>query len=126
MNKKEKRISLEEAKKQTSELIFKVLSNNLCVREAIKLFPPDTHDPSIECAWHALVHYEADDEYRKKDPQYAEEQDHYLEMIGALLRDGKNIPVNIIQSYNKYYDMTLIPRGHGFWSLLKYLFRFIT
>ncbi|OGI22864.1 MAG: hypothetical protein A2287_10405 [Candidatus Melainabacteria bacterium RIFOXYA12_FULL_32_12] len=123
MGKKEKILSIIEARKLVSELIFKVILKTLCVREAIQLFPPDITDPSIQCAWHALVHYEADEKNRT-DQEYAREQDEYLEMIAFLLRDAKEIPRNIINSYDKYYDMALIPNSKTIWGWLRGLFRF--
>ena len=47
-------------RKFVGRLIFEVLTERKKVREAIKLFP-ETKDLSIECAYHALVHFEADD-----------------------------------------------------------------
>ncbi|EKE02128.1 MAG: hypothetical protein ACD_20C00421G0002 [uncultured bacterium] len=122
MEKNEKDLSVIKARKLVSELIFKVLTKTLCVREAIKLFPPDISDLSIECAWHALVHYEADEDYRANQ-EYATEQDEYLEMIGFLLRDGNNIPRNIISGYYKYYDMAPMPNSKTLWGWFRGLFR---
>lgn len=121
---KKEKISPEEARKQVSDLIFKVLTESLCVREAIKQFPFDVMDLSVQCAWHALVHYEADEDYRKNDREYTQEQDNYLEMIAFILRDGYPLPQNLINDYNKYYETALIPRSKSFLSWLKSLFRF--
>ena len=48
-------------RRYVSRLIISVLTEQRCVREAIKLFP-DVKDTNIECAYHALLHYEADEE----------------------------------------------------------------
>ena len=56
-------------------LIISVLTEQLNVREAIKQFP-ETTDKSIECAYHALVHFEAD-EYKP-----------YYKGISRLWQDG--------------------------------------
>ena len=61
-------------------LIYAVLTEQKNVREAISLFP-DTKDKDIECAYHALVHYAADEDIRYRDIEYREEQDDYLEFI---------------------------------------------
>ena len=50
----------QEARKLVSELIRKVLVGELSVRDALPMFPAETNDKSIEAAFHALVHYEAD------------------------------------------------------------------
>ena len=105
-------------RKFVSRLIISVLTEQRNVREAIKLFP-ETKDRNIECAYHALVHYAADEDIRAMDIEYREAQDDYLEMIAQTLDSGKNLPKNIIDEYKPYYtgtaglwDNTL----HGFWK----------
>ena len=41
-------------------LVYAVLTERATAREAILRFP-ETKDKSIECAYHALVHFEADE-----------------------------------------------------------------
>ena len=89
-------------RKFTGRLIYAVLTGRKTVREAISLFP-DTRDKNIECAYHALVHYEADEDLRYKDFEYREEQDDYLEFIAQTLSAGKSLPRNIIADYEPYY-----------------------
>ena len=79
-------------------LIRQVLISRMCVREAILKFPRDTEDKSIHAAYHALVHYEADEDLRNRDNLYREEQDDYLEFLANILENGKNLPENIIQN----------------------------
>jgi hypothetical protein len=122
MGKDQKKIV--DARKKISELIIQVLVQRLCVREAIKQFPPDIKDSSVECAWHALVHYEADEDFRKNDAQYRQEQDEYLEMIAFMLKEGKELPENIINSYKKYHTAASIPNSKGFLGWNKSLIRF--
>ena len=107
-----------EDRKFVSRLIISVLTEQRNVREAIKLFP-ETKDRNIECAYHALIHYEADEDLRAKNIEYREAQDEYLEFIAQTLDSGKDIPKNIIDEYKPYYtgiaglwDNTL----HGFWK----------
>ena len=89
-------------RKFVSRLIYAVLTERKNVREAIKLFP-ETKDESITCAYHALVHYEADEDIRYKDIEYRDTQDEYLEFLAQTLAEGKNIPQNIIDEYKPYY-----------------------
>jgi len=124
--KKQENISLEEARKQVAELIFKVLTETLCVREAIKLFPAEVYDSSVICAWHALVHYDADEDIKKHNKEYAEEQENYLEMIAFTLQKGNALPQNMLDDYEKYYDEALIPRKKGIVSWFKSLLKFTT
>ena len=94
-----------ENRKLVGRLIISVLTEQRNVREAIKLFP-EGKDSSIECAYHALVHYAADEDMRYKDIEYREAQDEYLEMIAQTLSQGKSLPKNIIDEYKPYYNGT--------------------
>ena len=89
-------------RKFVGRLIFAVLTERKNVREAIKLFP-ESKDRNIECAYHALVHYAADEEMRYLDIEYREAQDDYLEFLAQTLSEGKNLPKNIIEEYKPYY-----------------------
>ncbi len=108
-----------------SKLIRYVLISRMCVREAILNFPRDTEDTSIHAAYHALVHYEADEDLRKRDELYREEQDDYLEFISQTLERGENLPENIINNYEKYYECANILHEENakgffksFWKIL--------
>ena len=92
-------------RKFVGRLIYAVLTERKNVREAIKLFP-DSKDRNIECAYHALVHYEADEDMRYKDIEYREAQDDYLEFLAQTLSEGKDLPKNIIEEYKPYYKGT--------------------
>lgn len=91
-------------RKFVSRLIYSVLSNRLCVREAILRFPKDRKkDKSIKVAYHALVHREADELLRAKDIEYKEEQDEYLEFLAETLQKGEDVPKNIVLEYELFY-----------------------
>ena len=100
-------MSVFEDRRFVAALIRQVLISRLCVREAILNFPKDTEDKSIQAAFHALVHYEVDEDLRTRDELYREEQDDYLEFISNLLERGEDVPENIIQNYEKYYTCLL-------------------
>ena len=106
-------------------LIRQVLISRLCVREAILNFPRDTEDKSIQSAFHALVHYEADEDLRARDSLYREEQDDYLEFIAQTLVSGKNLPKNIVADYEEYYHGISHKWQNGFKGFLKEFLRFI-
>lgn len=108
-------------RKFVGRLIYTVLSEQRSVREAIKLFP-ETKDINIECAYHALVHYEADENLRYADIEYKETQDEYLEFLAQTLYEGKDLPKNIIEEYKPYYKgrAKLWEKGlNGFWKEFK-------
>lgn len=111
-------------RKFAGRLIYAVLTQRKTVREAILLFP-DTKDKNIECAYHALVHYEADEDLRYKDFDYREAQDDYLEYIAQTLVSGKDLPQNIIADYEDYYHGTARPWEKGIKGFLKEFLRFV-
>lgn len=115
-----------EARILVSELIRKVLVGELSVQKAIPMFPADTHDKSIEAAFHALVHYEADEDLRNRDLMYKEEQDDYLTLIFQTLETGDSLPDNIIRNYEKYYKKADIPLPNNFKSNIIRFWRFLT
>lgn len=108
-----------------SKLLRRVRIGELCVRDALLLYPKDTDDESLIAAYHALIHYEADEDLRNRDRLYKEEQDDYIEFLSYILERGENLPENIIANYKKYYDSAPIlhkntPHGFfkSFWKTL--------
>ena len=106
-------------------LIRKVLIGALTVGEAVRNFPFDTGDKSLEAAYHALVHYEADEDLRRRDLMYREEQDEYMEMIAYTLDKGDSLPDNIIRNYEKYYSESSIPHKHDRKGAIRRFLRFL-
>ena len=111
-------------RKFVGRLVYSVLTERRCVREALKLFP-DTQDKNIECAYHALVHFEADEDLRYKDIEYREEQNDYLEFIAETLASGKDLPRNIIAEYEDYYKGMATPWKNGLNGFFKEFLRFV-
>jgi len=118
--------NIEEYRVFVSELIRKVLVGELSVRSAITFFPAETHDKSIEAAFHALVHYEADEDLRRRDIMYRDEQDDYMTLIFQTLEQGKALPDNIIKNYEKYYKSADIPMPNDFRSNVIRFLRYLT
>lgn len=113
-------------RQKVSGLIISVLTEQTTVRQALMSFPIDKFDKSIECAWHALIHYEADEDLRAKDADFREEQDDFLYFLSTLLKEGRDLPVNILKDYKKFHGGAPIPTDEkSFWSKLLKLFRFI-
>ena len=108
-----------------ADLIRQVLISRMCVREAVLNFPRDTDDKSIHAVYHALVHYEADEDLRRRDVVYREEQDDYLEFLADLMERGEDIPENIIQNYENYHACANIPHEKNSKGFLKSFFRFL-
>lgn len=118
-------MSIENDRKLVSRLIYKVLTESLSVREAILEFPKDINDASVRTACHALVHFEADEELRRRDSLYKEEQNDYLEFIAQTLQKGEILPYNIIKEYEKYYEGISTPHSENMKGILKNLCRFL-
>lgn len=117
-------------RKTVADLLRRVRLGYCSVRDALMLYPKDTTDESLIAAYHALIHYEADEDIRRRDSLYKEEQDDYIEFLSYLLDRGEDLPENIIANYKKYYESAPIlhkntPAGFfkGFWKTLNTGFR---
>lgn len=108
-----------------AELVRKALIGFIPVRESLLNFPPDTKDKSIQAAFHALIHLEADEDLRRRDILYKEEQDEYLEMISQILESGEDLPDNIIRNYEKYYKEPNLPHTKDAAGKVKSFFRYL-
>lgn len=106
-----------------SKLILQVLAEKISVQKAISNFPA-TNDPSLQASWHAIMHYEADEDVRKYDMDFSQTQDETLEVIAFTLQAGKPLPQNIINEYNKYHDKAVLPKKTGIKSFFERLIRF--
>lgn len=96
-------------RKQTALLLFNVLAGKVSVLEALKNFPKNSADESVNVCFHILVHYDADEDIRKNDEAYREEQDEFILNMAQILQNGESLPINIINEYNEFYkDETLI------------------
>lgn len=114
-----------EERENVAQLIYLVLTDKLVVRKALLQFPKDINDSTIKTAYHALIHREADEDLRSKDVDYKEEQDDYLEFIAQALQSGKDLPQNIIKSYDKYYKNIELPHSKSLKGILKSLCKFL-
>lgn len=112
-------------KQFVANLIIKVITGQMLTREAILQFPKDTYDVNIITAYHALVHYEADEDFRERDKEYRDEQNNYLIFIAELLNNNKDLPKNIIKEYEKYYTVKRMPSETKFKSVIKELCKFL-
>ena len=107
------------------KIIIAVLTERISVKRALLLFPKDAEDLSVQAAWHALCHFEADEDIKRKNPDYEQEQLEYLEFIAFTFKDGKELPENIIASYKKFHQETLLPHKSNIFGVIKKLFKSI-
>lgn len=118
-------MDISEEKKLVSSLILAVLSGRIRVLDALKKFPKDRENDTIKCCWHALIHYEADEDIRARDADYKREQDDYLIMLSEMLERGEDLPQNIVDAYEKCHGDTVMPYGTSFKDRIKSLFKFL-
>lgn len=114
-----------EDRMKVAELLRHVRLGDMHVRDALLAFPDSTDDKSVMAAYHALVHYEADEDLRHRDELYKEEQDDYIEFLSYILDKGEDLPDNIIKSYERYYKSANIPHSQDTKGFLKSFFRFL-
>lgn len=109
-------------RKAVADLIMSVLLGKLCVREALLKFPKNCNDKSVEVAWHALMHFEADEDISKNDNVFLSVQIDLLEDIHNILVEGNELPANLIAGYNKYHkgvDTTRMEGREYFWHEMR-------
>lgn len=108
-------------KRFVAALIIKVITGQMLVREALVRFPKDSQDINIITAYHALVHYEADEDFRAADAEYKEEQNNYLVFIAEILNNNKELPKNIIKEYEPFYPVKRLPSNSKLKTVIKAL-----
>lgn len=112
-------------RQSVGNIIIAVLTERISVKKGLLLFPKGSEDPSVHAAWHALCHYEADEDIKAKDLEYNNQQVELLEMIAFAFKDGNPLPQNIIDSYKPYYHDDPISYQDGLKGLVKRLLRFV-
>ena len=91
-----------------SDLIYDVLKDKITVNQALSSFPKEKNDITIKCAFDALMHREADEDYRAKVKDYALVQDEFLADLAQILKNNEPLPKNIIIQYQKYHSENLM------------------
>ena len=91
-----------------SDLIYDVLAGRKTVSQALSAFPREKNDINLKCAFDALMHREADEDYRAKVRDYADVQDEFLADLANILKENEKLPQNIIAQYEKYHSDNLM------------------
>ncbi len=118
-------IDITKQRQLVGNIIIAVLTERINVKKGLLLFPKGIEDPSIHAAWHALCHYEADEDIKAKDIEYNDQQIELLEMIAFTFKDGSPLPQNIIDAYKPYYREDPISYKEGIRGAIKRLLRFV-
>ncbi len=113
------------ARKLVGILLYDIISNKITPFDAVQKFPRDINDTSIKIAWHAIIHFDSDEDIRKNDNLYSQEQIKYLEGIGKILLQGEPLPENILNEYENIYEETVLPKRASVKEYIKSIFRFI-
>ena len=113
------------ARKLVGILLYDIISNKITPFDAVQKFPKDIDDISIKIAWHAIIHYDSDEDIRKNDNLYAQEQIKYLEGLGKILLQGDPLPENILKEYENIYEETILPKRPSIKEYIKSIFRFL-
>ena len=109
-----------------ANLIVGVVTSKISLQDALKKFPQNNKDPNIKCAFDALVHYEADEDLRRKIPDYADVQDEYLMHIAKAFIEKRDLPSNIVAKYYKYHNSNILSGNEkGFKGFINYIKRMI-
>lgn len=125
-NKLDQEIDYTAQRQHVGNIIIGVLTERISVKKGLLLFPKGCEDPSIHAAWHALCHYEADEDIKRENRAFNDQQIELLEMIAFEFKDGNPLPQNIINAYKPYYQDDPISYESGLKGLVKKLLRFIS
>lgn len=106
-----------------SKLLRGVRIGTCDIRAALLQYPKDTADDSLIAVYHALIHYEADEDLRRRDELYKQEQDDYIEFLSQVLEKGEDLPQNIIDNYKKYYETAPILHNKDTRGFLRSFFK---
>lgn len=113
------------AREAIGKLFYSLIQGVVSPQDVIKYFPRNVEDVSIKIAWHALLHYDADEEIRLRDSEYAQEQIKYMELLASILTKGEELPENMLEEYEALYKDTVLPKHYNWWGNLRSFFRFL-
>ena len=112
------------ARTNVGKLLYLLIKGDITAFEATKYFPKNIDDISLKIAWHALLHYDADEEIRLKDYLYAQEQIKFIETLANILSKGEELPHDMLIDYEKIYQTTILPKQYNWLGKIKAFFRF--
>lgn len=114
-------------RRQAAWLLEAVLEERMEARLAINRWPEplsdrspeEQADPSIDVAYQALWHFEADEERHRTELFYLDAQLELLRQMAAFLKEGRDLPPYIRQAYSSEHCLAFYyPRT--WWEALWY------
>jgi len=93
--------TLQERRIKAAKLLEAVIEEAIEPRMAINRWPigPEMTDPSLECAYLALWHFESDEVPQKTELFYLDAQLELLQQIANHLKANQNLPPYILRTY---------------------------
>lgn len=90
-----------ERRQRAAQLLEAVIDEAIEPRIAINRWPesPDVPDPSVDCAYLALWHFEADETQQKTEVFYMDAQLELLRQVTSHLKMGRDLPPHILRTY---------------------------
>lgn len=88
---------------RAAQLIEAVLDEQIEPRIAINRWPESDElaDPSLDCAYQALWHFEADGDKQQSELFYMDAQLELLRQIATSLAQGQDLPPYILRMYHQ-------------------------
>lgn len=100
-----------EQRQLASILIQQVLDEQTSASYALTRWPEHAEDPSLDSAYQALWHFEADEDRHQEELFYLDAQLQLLQQISNFLKQGHPLPKYLLQQYPpefrvRYYQPT--------------------
>ncbi len=120
-------------RQRAAQLLEAVIDERIEPRMAINRWPePATEpDPSMDCAYQALWHFEADEDKQKSELFYMDAQLELLRQMSLALQQGHDLPGHILALYRprgkvRFFQekapWTALPLwGKRFWQQARYI-----
>ena len=88
-------------RQQAAQLLEAVINEQLSAQLAINRWPvlETNEDTSLDCAFWALWHFEADELQQQSETYYLDVQLELLKQIAQFLKDGSDVPLYITARY---------------------------
>lgn len=99
---------LENARREAARLLEAVLDERLSGAMALVHWPADPQaqtDPSLQSAYQALWHFEADEAQQKTEAFYLDAQLELLKQMGRYLVRGEALPPYLCGSYPQQHSV---------------------
>lgn len=91
------KIELVNARKIAGEILQQILDKSISLKEAREKWPSYKGDISLDSAFHALYHFEDDEDIRFKDQKYTDWQIGQIKRIIESFKSGGPLEKDLIE-----------------------------